>query len=244
MERINRRRAGLVLLLFLLVLGFFAFKIYDLQIIETGGNTNNATTFTTLIRVKAARGDILDTNGNLLVSNRASYDLVVNHYVLLNAKGTNDHLYKLVQKCKEVGVTYKENFPISQERPFVYTLDEYNSAYQSYFQTYLNYMGGLDSDITAPLLVEKLRDRYDIPAEWSDEDARLVIGLRYEMALRNCVPSLASYVFLADADDEELSAVVELNIPGMNVEASTVREYNTKYAAQILGFVGAMNPEH
>ena len=104
-------------------------------------------------------------------------------------------------------------------------------------------MGGLDSDITAPLLVEKLRERYDIPAEWSDEDARLVIGLRYEMALRNCVPSLASYVFLADADDEELSAVVELNIPGMNVEASTVREYNTKYAAHILGFVGAMNPE-
>lgn len=243
MERISRFRARLVVLLFLLVLGFFAFKIYDLQIIETGGNMNNATTFTTFTRVKAARGDILDTNGNLLVSNRASYDLKVNHYVLLNANGTNDHLYRLVQKCKEVGITYTENFPISQERPFVYTLDEYNSAYQSYFQSYLAYMGGLDSDITAPLLIEKLRDRYDIPAEWTDEEARLVIGLRYEMALRNCVPSLSSYVFMADADDETLSAIVELNIPGMNVEASTVREYNTKYAAHILGFVGAMNPE-
>lgn len=243
MERISRLRARVVILLFVLILGFFAFKIYDLQIIETGGNTSNVTTFTTLTRVKAARGDILDTNGNLLVSNRASYDLKINHYVLLNATGTNEHLYRLVKKCEEVGITYKENFPISKERPFVYTLDEYNSAYQSYFQSYLAYMGGLDSDITAPLLIEKLRDRYDIPAEWTDEEARLVIGLRYEMALRNCVPSLSSYVFMADADDETLSAIVELNIPGMNVEASTVREYNTKYAAHILGFVGAMNPK-
>ncbi len=243
MERISRLRSRLLMLVFLLIVGFFAFKIYDLQIIQTGGNTDNATTFTTLTRVKAARGDILDTNGNLLVSNRASYDLVVNHYVLLNAKGTNEHLYRLVKRCQEAGISYAEHFPISQERPFTYTLSEYNSAYQGYFQSYLAYMGGLDSDITAPLLIEKLRDQYDFPAEWTDEEARLVIGLRYEMALRNCVPSLSSYVFVADASDEDLSAIVELNIPGLRVEASTVREYNTKYAAHILGYVGAMSPD-
>lgn len=243
MERINRFRSRLIVLIFVAILGFFAFKVYDLQIIQTGGNTDNTTTFTTLTRVKAARGDILDTNGNLLVSNRASYDLVVNHYVLLTANGTNDHLYNLVKKCQEVGITYKEHFPISQERPFTYTLDEYNSAYQDYFQKFLVYMGGLDSDITAPLLIEKLRDRYSFPEEWTDDEARQVIGLRYEMALRSCVPSLASYTFLSDASNEELSAIMELNIPGMNVEASTVREYNTKYAAHILGYVGAMNPE-
>ena len=41
--------------------------------------------------------------------------------------------------------------------------------------------------------------------------------------------------------DEALSAIMELSIPGMKVEASTVREYNTKYAAHILGYVGPMN---
>ena len=106
MERISRVRASIILLLFFLILGFFAFKIYDLQIIQTGGNTDNATTFTTLTRVKAARGDILDRNGNLLVSNRASYDLAINHYVLLNNNDTNEHLYRLVKRCEENNISY------------------------------------------------------------------------------------------------------------------------------------------
>lgn len=243
MERISKLRATIFLLAFALIIGFFALKLYDLQIIETGGKTDNQATFTTLTRVKAARGDILDKNGNLLVSNRASYDLTLNHFVLLSAKGTNENLLKLVKRCEEAGIEYKEHFPISQERPFTYTLDQQNPIWQGHFQTFLNFMGGLDSDITAPYLVNKLRDRYDIPAEWTDDEARKVIGLRYEMSLRQCVNSLSTYVFITDASDEELSAVVELNIPGMKVEASTVREYNTMYAAHILGYVGAMDAE-
>lgn len=241
MERITRFRARLFMLLFAAVILFFGFKLYDLQIIH--GSTDNMSTFTTRTRVKASRGHILDINGNKLTSNRASYDLVINHYVLITAKGTNDYLYQLVNRCQEQGIEYTEHFPISQERPFVYTLDQYNSAWQSYFQKYLAYMEGLDSDITAPLLVERLRERYDIPPEWTEEEARRVIGLRYEMDLRGCVSSLSNYVFLTDVSDEELSAIVELSIPGMIVEASTVREYNTKYAAHILGFVGPMNAE-
>ena len=243
MERISKTRAAIALTVFALVLGFFIFKLYDLQIIETGGSTNNETTYTTLTRVKAARGDILDKNGNLLVSNRASYDLIINHYVLLNAKGTNQNLYNLVKRCEEAGIEYTEHFPISQERPFTYTLDQQNAIWQGHFQSFLAYMKGLDSDITAPLLIQKLREKYDLPAEWTDDEARKVIGLLYEMTLRKCVGSLPTFVFISDANDAELSAIVELNIPGVKVEASTVREYNTKYAAHILGYVGAMNAE-
>ena len=243
MERISKVRATIFLVAFALIIGFFFLKLYDLQIIETGGKTDNQATFTTLTRVKAARGDILDKNGNLLVSNRASYDLTLNHFVLLSANGTNENLLRLVKRCEETGIEYKEHFPISQERPFTYTLDQQNPIWQGYFQTFLNFMEGLDSDITAPLLVEKLRERYRIPAEWTDDEARKVIGLRYEMTLRQCVNSLSTYVFITDASDEELSAIVELNIPGMRVEASTVREYNTMYAAHILGYVGAMDAE-
>lgn len=242
MERIMRLRARILLVLFAVVLGIFAFRLYDLQIIQTGGNTDNTSTFITYTRVKAARGEILDKNGNVLVSNRPSYDLVINHYVLISADGTNDYLYQLAKRAQEQGIGYTDRFPISQERPFVYTLSQYNSAWQGYFQTYLDYKGGLDSDITAPLLIDKLREKYRIPAEWTDEEARLVIGLRYELDLRQCVGTLSNYVFLTDASDEALSAVIELNIPGMNVEASSVREYNTVYAAHILGHVGAMSP--
>lgn len=243
MERITRTRAIILVALFAVIMFIFGMKMYDLQVVETGGKKENVSTFTTLTRVKASRGHILDTNGNVLVFNRASYDLVINHYVLITADGTNNYLYQLVKRCQEAGIEYTEHFPISQERPFVYTLDQQNSSWQSYFQQYLAYMDDLDSDITAPLLVKRLRERYDIPPEWTEEEARLVIGLRYEMDLRNCVGSLPNYVFLTDVSDENLSTIVELNIPGLMVEASTVREYNTKYAAHILGFVGPMNAE-
>jgi len=242
MERINRFRATFAFLIFTLILGLFAFRLYDLQIIKTGGKTDNQDTFTTLTRVKAARGDILDKNGNLLVSNRASYDLAINHYVLLTAEGTNANLLRLVERCEEAGIEYTKNFPISEERPFTYTLDQSSSIWQGHFQRFLQYME-IDSDITAPVLMEKLRDRYDIPKEWTDDQARKVIGLLYEMTLRKCVGSLSMFVFIADATEEELSAVVELNIPGMKVEASTVREYNTKYAAHVLGYVGPMDSD-
>ena len=242
MERVTRNRARIFLVLFLVVMLLYGFKLYDLQIIQTGGSTDNTTTFTVYTTVKAARGDILDTNGNVLVSNRASYNLAMNHYVLLTADGTNDYLYQLVNRCKEVGIEYTEHFPISRERPFTYTLSEQNSSWQGHFQTFLN-MVELDSDISAPLLVDRLRDYYSIPEEWTDDDARLVIGLRYEMDLRSCVGSLPIYIFLEDVSDEALSSIVELNIPGLNVEASTVREYNTEYAAHILGYVGPMNAE-
>lgn len=243
MERVSRFRARMLLLLFALVLAFFVYTMYDLQVVETGGVIDNTTTFTTITRVKASRGDILDRNGNKLVGNRASYNLMLNHYVLLSASGTNQHISNLIQTCEEEGIPYTDHFPVSAEKPFVYTLDQYNTVWKGYFQTFLDYQGGLDSDITAPLLVEQLRKIYEIPEELSDSEARKIIGLRYEMSLRNCVPSMTSYVFMEDADDDTISTIVELNIPGLTVEASTVREYSTTYAAHILGQVGSMSPE-
>ena len=159
MERLTRVRAGIFLILFCMLIGFFAIKLYDLQIVQTGGEVDNTKYFTTVTRVKAARGEILDCNGNVLVSNRASYDLVFNHYVILSASGTNDYLMELVELCREMDVEYYDHFPVSKEAPFEYTLSDYNSTWQGYFQKYLPKMGGgLDSDISAPLLMKKLRE--------------------------------------------------------------------------------------
>ncbi len=241
MERITRFRVGVILLIFCLIVSFFSFKLYSMQIIEAGGKTNNTPTFETRVRVKAARGNILDTNGNILVSNRASYDLVINHYVLTSSSNPNQTIYRLIKLCQELNIQYADNLPITKSKPYTYTLSDYNSTWQGYFQSFLIYRDNLDSDISAPLLMDKLRESYAIPEDWSDEDARLVLGLRYELSLRNCVPTLSNYIFLSDVDSDTLAAVLELNIPGMTVETSTVRQYNTSYAAHVLGYVGAMN---
>ena len=241
MERLTKARAIALLLIFVTILTLYSARLFNLQIIETDGNTDNTDVYVTQTRVKAARGDILDRNGNILVGNRASYDLVFNHYVITSSDNTNDSLMKLIQKTRELGITYLDHFPVTKDRPFEYTLTEYTTAWQGYFQSYLRDRS-IDSDITAPLLMQRMRERYSIPEEWSDVDARAVIGLRYEFDLRGVV-NLSNYVFMEDVSDEHLSALLELNTPGLMVEASTVREYHTRYAAHILGTMGAMTNE-
>lgn len=241
MERITKVRAIALLLIISLILLLYSFRLFRLQIIDTDGNTDNTDVYVTQTRVKAARGDILDRNGNKLVGNRASYDLVFNHYVITSSDNTNESLLKLIEKTRELGITYLDHFPVTKERPFEYTLTEYTTAWQGYFQSYLRDRS-IDSDITAPLLMQNMRERYKIPEEWSDTDARAVIGLRYEFDLRGVV-NLSSYVFMEDVSSEHLAALLELNTPGLRPESSTVREYYTSYAAHILGTMGAMSNE-
>ncbi len=241
MERITRLRAGILLALVLAVLGYFSFQLYAMQIRDGEQNANNITVFITKTTVRAARGEILDTNGNKLVGNRPSYNLEFNHYVILNSNDPNGSLLQLVRLCRELGIEYNDHLPITKERPFTYTLSDYNAAWQGYFQKFLQSRGGLDSDITAPLLLKALRESYYIPEEWSDEDARLVLGIRYELSLRSNLTNLPNFIFIEDVSEADMSAILELNVPGLKVESSTVREYYTKSAAHVLGYIGAMN---
>ena len=241
MERITKFRAVFLLTLVGLVLCFFCIKLYAMQIADEGAAAINVTTYITRTRVRAPRGDILDTNGNVLVTNRVSYDLVFNHYVILNSGNPNERLLELATLCREQGIDYVDHFPVSQTWPFRYTLDTMSSTWKNYFQLFLVNRGSVDSDISAPLLMENLRKSYGIPKDWSDEEARMVIGLRYEITLRTGVTNLSNYVFVEDASEEELAAILELSTPGLRVEASSVRHYNTVYAAHALGYIGAMN---
>ena len=100
MERMSKVRAWVLLGLFGLVLVWFSWTLFRLQIIETDGNTDNTTTYSSITRVKAARGDILDRNGVKMVGNRASYDLVFNHYVIISSDNTNESLLKLVKNSR------------------------------------------------------------------------------------------------------------------------------------------------
>lgn len=243
MERMTRVRAGILLGVFALVLGLFALKLYDLQIIDTGGAVDNTKTFTIRTTVKAARGEILDRNGNVMVTNRASYDLVFNHFVICSAPQRNALLRELVLLCREMDIDYEDHLPVSAQPPFTDTLKDLPSAWQGYFQSYLEKKPELDSDISAPILIKELRKYYGIPEDWPDADARAVIGLRYELDLRQGVTNLSNYTFLKDASTKELSAILELSIPGLKPEASVERVYNTVYAAHILGYIGAMDKE-
>ena len=242
MERITRFRAIAMLLAFAVILGLFGVRLYSVQLQGGGSIVADSDTYTTYYTIKAVRGSLLDRNGNTMVGNRASYDLVFNNFVLTNSTGPNDHLLRLVEMTRQLGVDYIENFPVTEDRPYEYTLTEQTAAWQGYFQDYLWELD-IDSDISASRLMETLRSRYKIPESWSDADARAVIGLRYELKLRTDITNLSSYVFMEDVPDDILNAILELNVPGLDAAATTKREYYTTYAAHILGTYSAMNSD-
>ena len=70
MERITRRRAGLIAFLVLLTIGFFCLRLHGMQIVDSENKQNNITTYETRTRIRATRGDLLDTKGNVLVASR------------------------------------------------------------------------------------------------------------------------------------------------------------------------------
>ena len=92
MERVTKLRASIFLGLFACIMVLYAMRLFKLQIIDTDGNTDNTTLYSTVTTVRAARGDILDRNGKVLVGNRASYDLVFNHFVIKSADNRNEYL--------------------------------------------------------------------------------------------------------------------------------------------------------
>ena len=243
MERITRGRAIVMIALFLVLLCVYSGRMYALQMLDAGDVVSNSDTYTSYITVKASRGDLLDRDGNVLVGNRASYNLVFNNFVLMSSGSANEHLLRLVQLCRELNIEYEEHFPITWDRPYEYIHGEFDSSWYTYFQDYLNY-NEIDSDISAPRLIRTLReDVYDIPDEWSDQDARAVLGLRFELALRADITNLPSYVLIEDVSDDQLNAILELNIPGLDAEVTTVREYRTPYMAHILGAMTKITKE-
>lgn len=78
----------------------------------------------------------------------------------------------------------------------------------------------------------------------SKTDARALAGILYELYLRSTgVYQANEYVFAQDVDIDFISRVKERSLTGVIIEATTVRQYHTQYAAHLLGRVAQMNKD-
>ena len=111
--------SGVLGLLFFLFVGV----LYQLQIIQgpyyrAQATKRNAQTET----VEAVRGEILDCNGRVMVSNRSTYQVRLNTSVMGTEEERNAILTALLQICREQGVTWTDTLPVTGAPPFEYTL--------------------------------------------------------------------------------------------------------------------------
>ena len=73
----------------------------------------------------------------------------------------------------------------------------------------------------------------EIPVE-----TRYLVGVLYELALRTYEVVYTDYVFAEGVDIRFISKVKEQGLVGVNVESVASRQYNTEYAAHVLGRTG------
>ena len=100
-----------------------------------------------------------------------------------------------------------------------------------------------DIGISAHKLVELMREDFKLPAVFSLNQARLVLGVRYELELRSLMPKIPSYVMSEDVDTAFISLLSDGNFSGAKVSSSSVREYQTTYGAHILGYTSVIQAE-
>lgn len=233
---------GLVMLALVIL---YVTTLYKLQIVDGTryyeASTNSIVSTETVI---AARGNILDRYGRLLVSNRNCSNLLIDTDELLADESeegiakANATILEMCSIIRENGDTYNDDLPISMNPPF-----EFEENMSDLQRTRLNAWlaaNGLDSDATAVDVMAKMRTRYNIDNNYSAEDMRIIAGVRYEINIRYVI-NTSDYIFAEDVSIDTITALMEADIPGFEVQVSYIREYNTEYAAHILGYTGLMN---
>lgn len=234
------RLVAMAVILLLLLTVYLVF-LYKLQIIKGEEYYNRSNEITTTTRtVTAARGNILDRYGRVLVSNKECYNLQIDTDKLFANEDPNAVILELVKMVQGFGDSYTDDLPISTEPPF-----EYNENMTAIQRTMLNAYfkrQELDENPTAVELMSYMRTRYDIDNSYTAEEMRIIAGVRYSINVRYAV-NTADYIFVEDASMELISSIMEQKLAGIEVDRAYVREYSTEYAAHILGYTGLMTQE-
>ena len=222
---------GVFLILFFIVL-------YSTQIVHGDDYLSKSIISTAKTEdVEASRGLLTDRNGKVLVSNRVTYTLSFDASVFSDDNATNAAILRLLQLCRSSGQTWADNLPISQTAPFAYITDASEDNLTS-LDKYTDDRGYSRVNVSAPEAVEKMRADFHLDSAYTDEEARLILGVRFELAVRKLLDSQDSYILADDISVDLISQISDGNYLGAVAKVSSAREYETTYAAHILGRIG------
>ena len=218
---------GLMMLLFLIAL-------YDAQIRH--GSENRAKSIAsnaTWQQVEASRGILTDRNGKVLVSNRLAYTLTFDKTAFADDDALNDAIWQLIQLCQETDTVWVDTLPIAQTSPYLYLASRNEESFWNYLAD-----NKLSPSLPSRQLLGELRTLFHIDSSYTEAQARLIAGVRYELRSRS------SYVFAEDVSTELISRITDGDFPGVTTGQDSLREYNTTYAAHILGRISRIYAEN
>jgi penicillin-binding protein 2 len=236
-------RVAALMILFFIIIAVYLVFLYKLQIIEGEKYYNQSNELIKETKtVTAARGNILDRYGRILVSNKECYNIKIDITKLFSSEDPNSVILELVDMVRGYGDDYTDDLPITNEPPFEYD-PNMTEIQRTMLEAYFKDKGSdLPENPTAVELMAYMRTRYNIENSYSSEEMRLIAGVRYSINVRYAI-NTADYVFVQDASMGLISSIMENKLTGIEVSRAYIRNYNTDYAAHLLGYVGLMTQE-
>lgn len=273
----------------LAVLAIYLVVLFNTQVVHHEEYlAKSIQTITRMENVEASRGIITDRSGRTLVTNQSTYSLTFDASLLKPGENQNDAILRLVTLCRDQGVAWEDNLPLSLDGAAHFTVDTLTDTQKSRFFSYLRDLKPtrellaayvrqhpellkppkegetaldpaaakdtellkqtnsaaltnsllLNAGVTPAKLFDWMREDMKLSDNYSDSDARLILGVRYELKLRKLGANNNAYVLAQNVDVAFCSLISDGQFQGAKIIRSSARQYATTYATHILGTVG------
>lgn len=240
----KRRIAAICVILFFFA--FFAFDLVKLQIIE--GEEYDAASSSVSEKtasISAARGEIVDRDGNPLVYNDQGYSVIFDYAYFPSAKEQarrNEIIINLIRLFESNSLEWLDKLPLVFDANGTIQFKEESDSLIKEMKS--EDMLHLNEYATAQDCFDALIESYDLQ-EFSASDARKIASVCYEM--RRIYFRVGNpYTFALDVPEEIISKIKENGhfYQGVDVQVIPVRKYaDGDLAPHILGRIGAIDAE-
>ncbi|MBQ3091717.1 MAG: hypothetical protein IJC44_04205, partial [Clostridia bacterium] len=146
---------------------------------------------------------------------------------------------RVCEILEESGIEHYDSLPMSKIFPLVYTYESEDSREAKALRAFAETELKLDELPSAAELFMLLLEEFEIPSNLPLPEQRRIMGVRYEMKLRD-FGAYAPFTLAAGLDIDTAAHITQLyqSLPGVSIEADSSRRYETDTAAHMLGYVG------
>ena len=231
-------RSAACILLVLAVFVVYELRLVQWQLVEGDKYEQlSLSSRTDTIEIEAARGEILDRDGNVLAGNRSSYNIVYDA-LDMDYDRRNATIIQVIDLLEERGETWRDRLPIVLAEDGTY---QYKEDSESAIQT-LQEALSLAEYATAEECMAELAQQYDCQG-YSKEDMRNVASVRYSMT-QDGFSRTSPYVIAEDVSAETVGAISERSEewPGIETRVAVTRYYGEDgaLAPHVVGYTGVI----
>ena len=231
-------RSAACILLVLAVFAVYELRLFQWQVLRGDEFEQiSLSNRTDTIEIEAARGEILDRDGNVLAGNRSSYNIVYDA-LDMDYSARNATILQVLDLLMERGETWRDRLPIVLAEDGTYQYAEDSESAIAALQESLE----LAEYATAEDCMSALTRRYDCQG-YSREDARNVVSVRYSMT-QDGFSRTSPYVIAEDVSAETVGVISEhaSEWPGIETRVAVTRTYGEdgSLAPHVVGYTGVI----